>query len=175
MVSSDQQAHAQQPEFRDPCFAKLDAQIKAQDANRAKPKPTVQKRSSSPAMPRELLKDIVRLGREIRKRHGTLFVANPNMKDRAARLLRSMLPPKPRRRGRPAIDSVTIASRLLRNLRKRYPNEKPAQTWARIYPLAVPHWETLSPADKQSAALQLRNRVRSRRNQRRQAIAAPLY
>jgi hypothetical protein len=169
MEPSEQQAYTQQPEYRDPCFAELDAQIKAQDANRAKPKRTVQKRSSSPAIPCELLKDIVLLGREIRKRHGALFVANPNLKDRAARLFRSMLPPRPRRRGRPALDSVTIASRLLRNLRKRYPNEKPAQTWARIYPLAVPHWETLSQADKQSAALQLRNRVRSRRNRRRQA------
>jgi hypothetical protein len=155
--------------FRDPRFAELDAQIKAQAANRVRAKPTAHNRRKTSPIPRELLKDIVRLGSELRKRHGALFATDPKLRDRAARLFRSLLPPKPRRRGRPALDSVTIATRMLRSAKQLYSNEKPAQTWARIYPAAIPQWETLSPAEKQGAALQLRNRVRSRRNRRRQA------
>jgi hypothetical protein len=172
MEMPEQQVDPQQPEFRDPRFAELDEQLQAQTANRASAKPAAQKRRrSSPTIPRALLKDIVRAARELRKRHGALFIADANLRDRAARLFRSMLPPKPRRRGRPALDSVTVATRLLRRLKRLYADEKPSQIWARIYPVVIPNYESLSATEKKDAGLLLRNRVRSRRNRRRQSFS----
>ena len=74
----------------------------------------------------------------------------------------------PRRRpGPPSIESVTRAIRLQRILKRKHPDEKPEQLWARIYPRAIPNWEALSKDDRIAQKLLLRNRVWSRRNQRR--------
>jgi len=128
-------------------------------------------RSAANGIPRELLKDMVRAARELKAKHGALFVANPKLKDRAARLLRSILPPKMRRRGRPALDSVSVATGLLRKFRRLYPHDKPEQVWARIYPLAIAGYEALKLDEKKAQRLLLRERVRGRKNQRRRREA----
>ena len=61
-------------------------------------------------------------------------MADPKVEDRAAHLLRSLLPPKPRRRARPGIEYVTKAIALLKKCRRPHPGERAGQIWQRIYP-----------------------------------------
>jgi hypothetical protein len=153
----------------------LDPKTQAEAANRAKTKPVPgkhRKRLSSP-IPRELLRAIVQMARKLKKDHGPQFAANPELKNHAARLFRSILPPRPKRRGRPPIDTVTTAIRLLRTFKRSHPNEKPEQIWARIYPLAIPSYESFSKDEKRAQRLLLRDRVRSRRNQNRRRRTSP--
>src|SRR5262249_39978067 len=117
-------------------------------------------------IPRELLRDVFRLGRELKRRHRAALTADPKLKDRVVRLLRSILPPKPRRRGRPGIHSVTVAIKLQRSLKRKYPHERPAQIWERIYPLAIPNYESMSPLEQKNEREQLRERVRWRLRRR---------
>jgi hypothetical protein len=67
-------------------------------------------------------KEIAQVARELKRNHRFLFIADPKLKDRVARLLRSLLPPKPRRRGRPRRKDVTTAILLLAR-GKYYGNE----------------------------------------------------
>src|SRR3970040_2323752 len=52
-----------------------------------------------PPLPGEYRRAIVNVAREHLARFKVLFMADPKLRDRAARLYRSLLPPKPRRRG----------------------------------------------------------------------------
>lgn len=100
-------------ESRDPRFAELDAKIDAGEAARQQRPDVVRKpkrRRSGPRLPAVVRKEIARFARELRQQW-RLFLADPKLKDRAARFLRSLLPPKCKR-GRPGIDSVTKAIRL---------------------------------------------------------------
>jgi hypothetical protein len=94
-------------------------------------------------------------------------MADPTLKDRAARLLRSLLPPKPRRRGRPGLDSVTTAIRLLGSFRKQFPGELWAEVWQRIYPEAVPNYVVMNSVEQEHARQVLRERVRWRLRERK--------
>jgi len=61
-----------------------------------------------------------------------LFLAHPELTKRAASFLTSLLPPKPKRPGRP---EVTKALTLLKKLGWLYQNERAAQRWARVHAL----------------------------------------
>ena len=155
-------------EHRDPRFAELDAQIKAEKVEQ---KPAARKRKrqrAGPALPREVRKDITQCARQLRQ-HRELFTADPTLKDRVARALRSMLPPH-RKRGRPGLDSVTKAVRLLRQFRRQYPHEKPAQRWARVYPEAIPGYASMDRERQKAERLLLRERVRGRGKQHRRTV-----
>ena len=149
-------------EFRDPRFAELDAQIKAAKADRRPVARKRKRRQAGPALPREIRKEVTQLARQLKRQHRHLFTADPKLKDRVARALRSMLPPH-RKRGRPGIDSVTKATRLLKQFRREYPNEKPAQLWARVYPEAIPGYADMDQEWQKAERLLLRERVRGRR------------
>ena len=69
-------------------------------------------------------------------------MADPKLKERTARFLRSLLPPQ-RKRGRPGIASVSKAIMLLQRFRRHYAEEKPEQTWKRIYPQAIPGYASM--------------------------------
>jgi hypothetical protein len=84
-----------------------------------------------------------------------------------ARFLRSLLPPQ-RKRGRPGIPGVTKAMLLLMRFKRRYPHEKPAQRWARIYPEAIPGYAGMDRERRKAERLLLRERVRSRRSATKQ-------
>ena len=131
-------------EYRDPRFAELDAQIQAARADRQQ-RPAERKRKrqrAGPALPREVRKEITQFALQLRRQRRHQFTADPKLKDRASRFFRSLLPPQ-RKRGRPGIDSVTKAIRLLRQVRRQHPNEKPAQLWARVYPEAMPGYASM--------------------------------
>jgi hypothetical protein len=106
----------------------------------------------------------------LNRQHRKLFTADPRLKDRVARLLRSLLLPRPRRRGRPGIESVTTAIRVLRKLRKQHAGEPWAKIWQRIYPEAIPNYARMNPVDQEHARQVLRERVRWRvRDRKRRA------
>jgi hypothetical protein len=109
-------------------------------------------------------KEITQCARQLRQ-YRKVFMADPKLRDRASRFLRSLLPPK-RKRGHPGIPSVTTAILLLRNLRRQYPSEKPEQIWKRIYPEAIPEYASMDRERQKAERLLLRERVRSRVSQR---------
>jgi hypothetical protein len=121
---------------------------------------------SGAVLPLDYRRDLAKMAGAHRKKYRKIFKADPTLKDRAARFYRAQLPPRSRR-GRPGIDSVTTAMRLLRIIRRRYPHETPACWWRRIYPLAIPTYDTLSNEHQRVERILLRERVKSRRNQQR--------
>jgi hypothetical protein len=157
-------------EDRDPRFAELDAQIKdeKEDPQQRPAAPKRKRQRAGPALPREIRRTVTHCARQLRQ-HRKLFMADPTLKDRVARALRSMLPPH-RKRGRPGLDSVTKATRLLKQFRRQCPHEKPAQLWARIYPEAITGYASMDPERQKAERLLLRERVRSRGKQRRRMV-----
>jgi hypothetical protein len=149
--------------YRDPRFAELDAQIDAEDATRQRRHDVAREakhRRRGPRLPAVVRKEITQYARQLRQ-HPKLFIADPKLKDRASRFLRSLLPPQ-RKRGRPGLDSVTKAIRLRQRFRRQYPGEKPEQIWKRIYPEAIAGYAAMGRERQKAERLLLRERVRSR-------------
>jgi hypothetical protein len=153
-------------------FAELDAQIRADAERQDRPEPNRKPRRRSTArLPAAMCKEITSFAKELNRQHGQLFTSDPKLKDHAARLLRSVLPPRPRRRGRPGIDSVTKAIGLLAKLRKQYPAEPWPKIWQRIHPKAIPNYAGMTPTEQDDASQVLRQRVRWRlRDRKRRAL-----
>jgi hypothetical protein len=116
-------------------------------------------------IPGEVRKEIIRCARELNRSYRGRFISDQTLKDRAARLLRSLLPPKPRRRGRPGRPDVTQAIRLLELFKRHYPDEKPAEHWARLYPLVIQGYGGMNSVEQRDARERLRERVRWRQRQ----------
>jgi hypothetical protein len=57
---------------------------------------------------------------------------------------------------------VTKAIRLLKVFRRRYPNERAAEHWARIYAQVIPGYGNMNAVDQRDARERLRERVRWR-------------
>jgi hypothetical protein len=69
-------------------------QIEAKSqARRNQSRPTRQQRRRSSPLPAALRKEITRLARELSREHGQRFKADPDLRDRVARFLRSLLTP----------------------------------------------------------------------------------
>ena len=152
-------------EHRDSRFGELDAMIAAKDAARmsanARPKHKLKRRKAA-AVPPAIRKEVAQFARELKRQHKSLFITDPKLKDRVGRMLRSMLPPK-QNRGRPALDSVTMA-RLLKRFRRKYPSDSAARWWARVYPIAIDGYAGMPADEKRKKRQLLRDRVRRRRN-----------
>jgi hypothetical protein len=147
-----------EPEHRIPRFAELDAQIQAEAKQRQK-RPQLQRKRSFQRMagiPAGIRKEIARAARELTRQHRMLFISDPRLRDSTARLLRSLLPPKPRRRGRPGMETVTIAIRLLGKIRRQYPGESAEKTWRRIYAQAIPGYTSMNATEQRDARQVLR-------------------
>ena len=107
---------------------------------------------------------------KLTRRCAHLFEEKPTLKNIAVRYFRALLQPH-RRSGRPCEQRVTIASRLFRIYRKRYPTETYSATWARGYPVAIPGLDALPPREASREKRNLRAAVRSRPNARRRRRA----
>jgi hypothetical protein len=70
-------------------------------------------------LPSPLRHQLVAFASSLRREHRVLFVANPDLKKRVGSFLVALLPPKPRRRGRPGRPDVTKAIRLLRRFKRK--------------------------------------------------------
>jgi hypothetical protein len=57
---------------------------------------------------------------------------------------------------------VTQAIRLLKLYHRQFPNERPAEHWARMYPQVIPGYDGMNPVEQRDARERLRERVRWR-------------
>ncbi len=121
--------------------------------------------SAQKPLPVELVTDIMAAARKVVEQHELSFLADRKLKDRAARLFRTVLPPRPGRPGRKRIANVTLAVRLQRRLKRENPDAKPEQIWARVYPKAIPNYQSLTSETRWNEQRRLRDRVHSRKRQ----------
>jgi hypothetical protein len=121
-----------------------------------------------PSIPKELLADI----RWISRKYRDQFSADPELKARVLRLARALLPPRPRRRGRPGDPAVTRALRLFRKFRRKYPGEPPRETWSRIYPRVIPCYDRMTELEQRTERERLQERIGWRRRKRPRKILA---
>jgi hypothetical protein len=139
-------------EYRDARFSELDAQIAAKKMARQQQstamRPRRRRRRPGTRLPAVVRKEIVQCARQLRQ-HSKLFTADSKLKDRAARVLCSMLPPK-RKRGRPAIPSVTTAILLLKRLQREHPEQERKQHWQQIYRAVIPNYVSLTRDQQRS-------------------------
>jgi hypothetical protein len=121
-------------------------------------------------LPQEVRKELAIFARKLVRDHRPLFISDPDLRRRAGQFLTALLPPKPRRRGRPGLPSVTTAIRLLRKFRRQYPKERPARHWERIYPQAIPGYGSMTEVQQADARQILRERVRWRQRARKRLM-----
>ena len=102
-------------------------------------------------LPRDYRRAIVLATREHRTRFGPLFLSDPTLKHRGARLYLSLLPPL-RRPGRPKSEQVTKAIEL---------REK-GLDWPSVSERVIPHYRELPLDSQQRASDRLQHAVRFR-------------
>ena len=122
------------------------------------------------AIPKELRAEITQYARTLAKKYRHLFRGDRQMKDRTLRLVRALLPPRPRRRGRPGSRDVTRAISLLRRFRRQFSEETRQQHWARVYAVVIPDFHSMIDVEQETARFALRERVRWRMRKRRGKI-----
>jgi hypothetical protein len=99
------------------------------------------------------------------------FIADRELKARVLRLARALLPPRPRRRGRPGDPMVTCAIRLHRKFQRQYPQERSRENWNRVCVILIPGYAALPEMEQQTEREQLQQRVKWRlRKPRRRKI-----
>ncbi len=124
-------------------------------------------RRTEPELPRALPKEISQFARKLKRDHRALFASNPLYRKRAGQFITSLLPPKPRRRGRPSWRDVTEAIGLRKEFRRQFPDEPWAETWDRIYPHVIPGYDAMTGIEQNDARQVLRERVRWRQRARK--------
>jgi hypothetical protein len=105
--------------------------------------------------------------RAMARKYRDQFIADRELKDRVLRPERALLPPRPRRRGRPGDPRVTCAIRLCRKFQRQYPQESSREIWDRICVILIPGYAALSEMEKRTEREQLQQRVRWRLRKRR--------
>src|SRR6516225_4961082 len=114
-------------------------------------------------LPLAIRRDIAAFAVKLRRDYRPVFGSNALYRKRAGHFLTALLPPKPRRRGRPGRPDVTRAIQLLKLYRRQYPYECPAHHWARMYPAVIPGYGDMNQVEQRDAEQRLRERVRWRR------------
>jgi hypothetical protein len=125
------------------------------------------KRRRQPSIPKELRREVAQFVRMIGRRYRKQLAADPQLKVRLLRLAKALLPPRPRRRGRPPDPVVTGAILLHAKLHRQYPEEKPRAIWSRVYPLVIPNYAAKTDVEQRTAREDLYLRVTWRRRKRR--------
>jgi hypothetical protein len=77
--------------------------------------------------------------------------------------VRTRPPTKRRLASGPGIPAVTVAIRLLHQLRRQYPQDQSAELWKRVYPAVILGYGSMSAIEQKTVREQLRERVRWRR------------
>jgi hypothetical protein len=122
------------------------------------PRAVVSKPMGVPNLARPLRTEIAAFAISLRRQYKALFAADPLLRKRAGQFLTALLPPKPRRRGRPGRKDVTQAIRLRAKFRHLYPQERPDQWWKRIYPLVIAGYQDMNAVEQKDARERLRER-----------------
>jgi len=118
--------------------------------------------SARSLLPGALRREIAAFARKLARDHRALCLSDPVYRKHAGQFLTALLPPKPRRRGRPRRPDVTEAIRLLKLYRRQYPSERAAEHWARMYPKVIDGYEKMNAVEQRDARERLRERVRWR-------------
>jgi hypothetical protein len=121
-------------------------------------------------IPEPIRRAVIEFAQGLQGNHAAVFVSNPRLKHRVARLLAAELPPARRRPGRPGLPDVTKAQRMLEELRCLYPNQPACILWRSIYPEVIEGYDSLSKPERRAAAQELCRRVGWRRRARRRSL-----
>jgi hypothetical protein len=139
-----------------------------QDMLKHPPKPCRRQREK---LPEPIRQPVLAFAEQLRTEFAAQFTADRRLKHRLARLLASLLPPKPRQPGRPVTyPEVTKAYRMMNKLRREHPRVPYRDLWQRVYPVAITGYEKLDKLGKRAARHGLRERVRWRRRDRKRAL-----
>jgi len=104
-------------EQRDARFAELEVEIAAQKQAKAQRCKKAKRKSQSPPLPPRYRRQVIRTALEHRKKFKALFAADLTIRDRGARLYRSLLSPQPR--GKKPGKSVRKALGLIKKLGRK--------------------------------------------------------
>jgi hypothetical protein len=105
--------------------------------------------------------------RAIARKYRQLFKSERELKTHILTIVRTVLPPHPRRRGRPGDPIVTSALELREKLRREFPEETARQICQRVYVAVIPDYANLSPMEQREARQRLQERMTWRRRKRR--------
>jgi hypothetical protein len=119
-------------------------------------------RRREPAIPKEIREEVTTLAHGMARKYRSQFT--PELKGKVLRLVRALLPPKPRRRGRPRDRTITSAMMLLGRFRRKYPQERPRDIWNRVCLELIPGYAALPEVDQRAAREDWQPRVKSRLN-----------
>jgi hypothetical protein len=114
------------------------------------------------ALPRGLTKELRTIAGDLAKRFRHEFREDPQLRVRAARVLKSLLPPHARR-GRPRDPTVTRALKMYGKFRREHPNERPRALWYRVADTMIPGFQGHTELEKRALVDDLRARAKSRR------------
>jgi hypothetical protein len=124
--------------------------------------PSRNSRRQRPTIPKEIRKEVAQYARAISKKYGEAFQNDHKLKDRITRLVKALLPPRPKRRGRPRDPQITRAIRLHSSIRRQYPTEKPRELWYRVAAKLIPDFDSYNELEQRALVDDLRSRVKSR-------------
>jgi hypothetical protein len=123
-------------------------------------------RRQPPAISTALRKEVTAFARDVGERYRNEFSADPKLKQRTTRLLLALLPPRPRRTGRPRNQETTRAITAYNRFRRRHPQEKPRELWGRVCREFIPDYDNHSDLEQRALRDELRQRVKSRLRKR---------
>jgi hypothetical protein len=123
-------------------------------------------------VPYPIRQEVIRFARSLRKNFTSYFVKGSCLKYAVTNLLRSHLPPLPRKPGRPGSPEVLRASRLYNELRRTAPHQSDRDRWRIIFPKVIEGHGGMTAVQRRDAEQQLRDRVRWLRQWRRRGRKA---
>jgi len=130
-------------------------------------RPRFKRRRREPSIPKELRREVAQFVRMIARKYRKQLASDPQLKARLLRLAKALLPPRPRRPGRPRNPVITDAIMLHAKFRRQFPADQPRSIWARVYPLAIPGYDAMPEVEQRTAREKLRERIAWRRRKRR--------
>src|SRR5215471_12600101 len=105
-------------------------------------------------IPREIRTEVTQFARSLKKYRGQF---TPELKAKILRLLRVLLPPRPRR-GRPRDGEISRAMTLLRRFRRKFPQAKSRENWDRVSLTLIPGYASMSKLAQDDAREDLQAR-----------------
>jgi hypothetical protein len=109
-----------------------------------------------------MCKELRAIAGDLARRYRSEFRAAPQLRARAARVLKNLLRPHGRR-GRPRDPTVTRALTMYGRLRREHPNERPQELWYRVAARMIPGFQGHTELEPRALVDDLRTRAKSRR------------
>ena len=119
------------------------------------------------SIPRQLRQEAMQHAREMATKYGRFFHRDRTLKHRVVKLMAALLPPRPRRRGRPRDQETTRSILLYKRFRRKYPEERPCETWDRVCREMDPEYAILPDLERKDKREAFRERAKSRARSRR--------